>query len=82
MDSTEIKIKMIKQIDSLGKKDLEQLYGMFLNFLNGKADSNDWDKLSEEQKEGLKEGIYELDSDQGIPNNIVMEQLRKKYGIS
>lgn len=82
MDGTEIKIKMFKQIDSLDKKDLEQLYGMFLNFLNGKVSSNNWDDLSEEQKKGLETGIYELDSDQGIPNDVVMEELRKKYGIS
>lgn len=82
MDSTEIKIKMFKYIDSLDKSDLERFYGFFLNFLNGKSGSDDWNALSDEQKEGITKGIYELDSNKGISNDLVMEEIRKRYGIS
>lgn len=82
MNTSEKKIKLIKHIDSLDKNELDEFYGMFLNFVHTKDNMNSWDELTDEQKEGIKYGIYELDSDQGISNKQVMEELRNKYGIS
>ena len=82
MNTSEKKIKLIEHIDSLNKNELDEFYGMYLNFVHTKDNMNNWNELSKEQKDGIKHGIYELDSDQGIPNKQVMEELRKKYGIS
>jgi len=82
MNASEIKIKLFQQIDALDKEKLEELYGVFLNFIQGKDSIEEWNKLTEVQKKGIEDGIYELDTNKGIPNDVVLEELRKKYGIS
>jgi len=82
MNASEIKIKLFQQIDALDKEKLEELYGVFLNFIQGKDSIEEWNKLTEVQKKGIEDGIYELDANKGIPNDVVLEELRKKYGIS
>jgi len=81
MKASEIKVKLFQQIDALDKEKLEELYGLFLNFIHGKDSIEEWDKLTDIQKRGIEDGVYELNADKGIPNDIVLEELRKKYGI-
>lgn len=40
---------------------------------------NDWEKLTEEQKQGIIDAIGEIDSGKGISHEEVMENIRKKY---
>ncbi len=82
MNDSEIKIKLFQQIDSLDKEQLIELSGLIKNFINQKDDSENWDKLTPQQKNGLEYGISELEAKKGIEHNLVMEELRKKYGIS
>ncbi len=81
MNASEIKVRLFREIDSLDSEKLEEFYGVFLNFIRGKENTDEWDKLTEIQKQGIKDGIYELDTNQGISNDLVLEELRKKYGI-
>ena len=82
MDASEIKVKLFRQIDAMDKENLEELYGIFLNFIRGKDSTDEWEQLTDMQKQGIEKGIYELDENQGIPQNIVLEELRKKYGLT
>jgi len=82
MDASEIKVKLFRQIDAMDKENLEELYGIFLNFIRGKDSTDEWEQLTDMQKQGIERGIYELDDNQGIPQNIVLEELRKKYGLT
>ena len=82
MDASEIKVKLFRQIDAMDKENLEELYGIFLNFIRGKDSTDEWEQLTDMQKQGIERGIYELDDNQGIPQNIVLEDLRKKYGLT
>lgn len=82
MNASEIKVKLFQQIDALDKESLEELYGLFMNFIQEKQSSEEWDNLTEIQKKGIENGIYELDAKKGIPGDVVLEELRKKYGIS
>jgi hypothetical protein len=76
---SDLKLKIFRQIDSLEKNRLEEFYGLLLNYINGKKDISDWDKLTLAQKQGLMDAIDQLDSDKGIPHNDVIDKLRKKY---
>lgn len=40
---------------------------------------NDIDALTKEQEQGLLDALDEIKSGNGIPHEIVMEQMRKKY---
>jgi hypothetical protein len=79
MTVSDLKLKIFRQIDSLEKNRLEEFYGLLLNYINGKIDISDWDKLSLAQKQGLMDAIDQLDSDKGIPHDDVIDKLRKKY---
>ena len=81
MNATNLKIKLIKEIDSLDNKNIDKLYGIVMNFINGQVESESWESLTEVQKAGIDSGINQLDQDKGISHNMVMEELKKKYGI-
>jgi hypothetical protein len=79
MTVSDLKLKIFRQIDSLEKNRLEEFYGLLLNYINGKKDISDWDRLTLAQKQGLMDAIDQLDSDKGISHNDVIDKLRKKY---
>ena len=79
MTVSDLKLKIFRQIDSLEKNRLEEFYGLLLNYINGKKDISDWDKLTLAQKQGLMDAIDQMDSEKGIPHNDVIDKLRKKY---
>lgn len=82
MTVSDLKLKIFRQIDSLEKNRLEELYGILTNFMNGQNDINDWGQLTKEQQQGIIDAIDEIDSGKGIPHEKVMEDIRKKYQLS
>ena len=79
MNTSELKLKLFRQIDSLEESSLEDLYGVLINFLNGKKDIEDWTHLSDNQKQGIVDAVKEMDSGKGITHNEVINKFRKKY---
>jgi len=79
MTVSDLKLKLFRQIDSLEKDRLEELYGVFLNYINGKKDIEDWNDLTDEQKKGIEDAIEEIEAGKGIPHTKVMANIRKKY---
>ena len=79
MTVSDLKLKIFRQIDSLEKSRLEEFYGLLLNYVNGKKDVSDWEKLSAAQKQGILEAIEEVDSEKGIEHKVVIDKFRKKY---
>ncbi len=79
MNASELKLKIFRQIDSLEKTALENLYGILVNFINGQRDINDWLNLTEEQRQGILDAIDEIDSGKGIPNDTLINKYRQKY---
>jgi hypothetical protein len=79
MTTSDLKLKIFRQIDSLEKSRLEEFYGVLVNFINEKKDLADWERLTEEQKQGINDAISEIDSGKGIAHEKVMATIRKKY---
>ena len=79
MTVSDLKLKIFRQIDSLEKNRLEELYGVLSNFINDQNRGNDLGKLTNEQWQGIVDAIDEIDSGQGIPHEEVMFEIRKKY---
>ena len=79
MTVSDLKIKIFRQIDSLEKNRLEEFYGLLLNYINGKKDISDWERLSPAQKQGLMDAVDELDSNKGASHKVVIDKLCKKY---
>ena len=82
MTASELKLKIFRQIDSLEKNRLEELYGILVNFLNSDKEINDWKLLSSEQRQGILDAIDDVDSAKGIGHEDVMDKFRKKYLIN
>ncbi len=79
MTVSDLKLKIFRQIDSLEKNRLEELYGVLSNFINDQNRGNDTGKLTDEQWQGILDAIDEIDSGKGIPHDEVMVEIRKKY---
>jgi hypothetical protein len=79
MTVSDLKLKIFRQIDSLEKNRLEEFYGLLLNYINGKKDISDWEKLTESQKQGLLDAIDELNAGEGSLHKDVIDKFRKKY---
>ena len=77
--SEELKNRIINQIDSLDENVLEEFYGILTNFINSKRDINDWEALSENQKQGIFNAISEIEQGKGIPHDQVISDIRQKY---
>jgi len=79
MTVAELKLKIFRQVDSLEKNRLEELYGVMLNYINGQKDIDDWTKLTTEQQQGIIDAIEEIDAGKGIPHETVMTNIRRKF---
>jgi hypothetical protein len=79
MTVSELKLRLFRQIDTLDKSKLEEVYGVLTNFINGQKDISEWDKLSDNQRHGILNAIEEVETGKGIPNKVVLDKFRKKY---
>ncbi len=79
MTVSNLKLKLFRQIDSLEKNRLGELFGVLLDFFNGEKDVDDREKLTEEQKKGLFDAVEEIESGKGIPHEAIISKVRRKY---
>ena len=79
MDASELKLRIIEEIDSLESSKLEKVYGYLQNIIHGDKDLREWETLSVIQKRGIREAITELDKEGGIVHEKVISKYRKKH---
>lgn len=79
MSTAELKLKLFREIDTLEKSKLEQIYGLVLNFINKDNDTEEWNALSINQQKGLLDAIEEMNSSSGIDHQKVIEKHKSKY---
>jgi hypothetical protein len=79
MTASDLKLRIFRQIDSMGKDKLDELYGLMLNYINSEKDISDWELLTEDQKTGIYKAIQEIEEGKGIPNHVVLEKLHERY---
>jgi hypothetical protein len=79
MTTSDIKLRLFRQIDSLEKSKLEELYGVVVNFINGQKELTDWNTLTESQKNGILDALEEIEKGKGISHQDVISKYRNKY---
>ncbi len=79
MNASELKLKIFRQIDTLEKSKLEDLYGVLLNYVNGQKELNDWVELTNEQRQGILDAVAEVESGKVIPHDKIVAKYRQKY---
>lgn len=79
MNTAEIKLDLFRKLDSLKGKNLEKAYGMITNLINGNEEIDEWDHMTNEQKNAISEGIAQLDKGEGRNHIEILSELKKKY---
>lgn len=79
MDTSELKLRIFREIDSLEQSKRQEVYGYLQNFLRSGKDIDDWNILSIAQKEGLQNAINDFDKGKGIVHEDLISKYRKKY---
>jgi hypothetical protein len=79
MTVAELKLKIFRQVDSLEKGRLEELYGVFQNYINGQKDIGDWGQLTAEQQQGIVDAVDEIEAGKGVSHDSVMTNIRKRF---
>ena len=79
MNTSELKLKILQEIDTLEKTKLQEVYGFLQNQIRGNKDLGDWDSLSLAQQEGLAKAINDIESGYGILHEEIIEKYRKKF---
>lgn len=77
MSIEEIKLQIFRQVDALDATKLKEFYGIMLNYVNSKRDTDEWIGVTSSEKQGIIDAIEELNDGKGIPHNQVIERLRK-----
>ncbi|HKL33187.1 MAG TPA: hypothetical protein VJ919_11665 [Tangfeifania sp.] len=59
--------------------DVQLLQAIKVLLSNG-IDSDWWEELSDEEKQAIEKGLNQSEAGELIPHNIVMEEIKQKYG--
>jgi len=62
------------------KADDIQLLQAIKILLSKGADSDWWKELSNDEKQAIEKGLKESEAGELIPHNVVMEEIKQKYG--
>ncbi|MGZ3874643.1 MAG: hypothetical protein ACXVJD_17115 [Mucilaginibacter sp.] len=81
MEDTELKVDLYNMIDHADKIQLKELYGLVINYFNGGQSVEDWDSLSEYQKQLLDKSIEQADAGLGTPLKEINQRLKAKHGL-
>lgn len=79
MDTSELKLRIIKEINSLEAGKLKEVYGYLQNIIQGEKDLQEWESLTPAQKKGIKMAMDDIEADKGVLHEDVISKYRNKY---
>jgi hypothetical protein len=79
MSTAELKLKLIRKIDTLEKSKLEEVDGILFNLVNQDNDLTNWNDLSKTKQNGLIEAINEMNISEGSSHKAIIEKYKSKY---
>ena len=82
MKTLEIKSNILSGIDGLNAKQLNEVYGLFQNYLNSNDDTEEWDNLTGQQQEKIMVGIKQANANNTKLVGEVIARLRNKYSAN
>lgn len=81
MEEIAMKADLLDKIAHANGRELQQLYGLVLNYLNGQADETEWQGLSDIQKRLIEKGLEQADEGLGESITDVMREIRTTYNL-
>jgi len=83
MEAAALKIELHDKIEHADLKQLKEIYGLIVNYLNSNYDVTEgWESLSEYQKQQILKGLEEADADLGVPATEVIQRAREKHRLN
>lgn len=79
MTTADLKLKIFRQLDSLQKNRLDEVYGLLMNYFRSQKDIDDWDNLSDEQKQGIIDAVEQMTQEKNISHQKVMKKVRMQH---
>jgi hypothetical protein len=79
MNASDLKLKIIREIDSLDKSKLEDFYGVLVNFVNGQKDLSEWEELTNDQRQGILDAVSQVESGEIISHDKIVAKYSNKY---
>ena len=79
MKALEIRSDLHQKIEALSSKELNEVYGLFQNYINGHDDATEWSNLSAAQQERIMTSLQQANARKSKPLVEVTSRLRKKY---
>ncbi|HPS83139.1 MAG TPA: hypothetical protein PLA88_02405 [Bacteroidales bacterium] len=58
---------------------MDEVYGLLMNYFRGQKDIDDWDNLSDEQKQGIIDAVEQLEQGKNISHQKAMTKGRLHY---
>jgi predicted transcriptional regulator len=77
MKTAEIKLDLHNKIDNVASKQLKEIYGLVINYLNSNNTVEKWDALTEAQKNKIMQGLDQADAGLGTPAKEVIKRARE-----
>ena len=71
MDTSKLKLKLFREIDTLEKSKLEQVYDLVLKLIHTERGTKQWDTLSKAQQQGLLDAVEEMNHSEGVAHQSV-----------
>ncbi|PQJ11294.1 hypothetical protein CJD36_005685 [Flavipsychrobacter stenotrophus] len=81
MRIAEMRTELKNIIDVLDDDSIAEMYSIATNSINVEGD-DEWDNLDPEIKAKIEEGIRDLEEGRLIPLEVVMAEIRSKYGLN
>lgn len=79
MKTTDLKNSICQKINLLDERELNDINGIILNYLNQKDNEDEWNKLTETQQTGIYKAIDSIQKGEGILHEDLMTKYRSKY---
>lgn len=80
MTTAELKINIFRQIDTMDKGRLKEVYGIIKNLTSSDNDIDEWTLLSEKQQKGILDAVDEANAEKLVSHDEVMSKAYEKLG--
>ena len=81
METAELKTELLDKIEHADEVQIKELYGLFINYLNGNETIEEWDTLSVLQQNRIEESLRQADAGLAIPASEAIRKAKAKYGL-
>jgi hypothetical protein len=82
MEEAALKLELHDKIEHADIKQLQEIYGLVISYLNGQEILGEWDSLPEYQKERIEKSIRQANDGLGTPARDIIQRTREKYGLN